>query len=80
MRTSAIKTMGPLEWFLLIFLSVLWGGSFFFGKVALSELQPFTVVLGRVSIAAIALNLMVRATGNRMPSSPKMWAAFLVMD
>ncbi len=79
MRSSIIKTMGSLEWFLLIFLSVLWGGSFFFGKVALSELRPFTVVLGRVSIAAIALNLMVRATGHRMPSSPKVWAAFLAM-
>lgn len=79
MRTSAVKTMGSLEWFLLIFLSILWGGSFFFGKVALSELRPFTVVLGRVSIAAVVLNLMVLATGNRMPSSPKMWTAFLVM-
>jgi len=79
MRTSVTKTMGPMEWLLLVFLSVLWGGSFFFGKVALSELRPFTIVLGRVCIAAIALNSIVRATGHRMPSSPKMWAAFLVM-
>ncbi len=57
---SSIKTMGALEWFLLIFLSILWGGSFFLGKVALSELQPFTVVLGRVSIAA-ALVFVPRA-------------------
>lgn len=55
MRTNVNETMGLLEWFLLFFLSILWGGSFFFGKVALSELQPFTLVLGRVSIAAIAL-------------------------
>ena len=38
--------MGVLEWLLLITLSVLWGGSFFFAKVALAELPPFTVVLG----------------------------------
>lgn len=79
MRTSNVKVMGPLEWFLLIILSVLWGGSFFFGEVALSELRPFTLVLGRVGIAAIALNVMVRATGHRMPTSPAMWAAFLAM-
>jgi len=79
MRTSTVKSMGPREWFQLIFLSLLWGGSFFFSKVALSELCPFTVVLGRVSIAAIVLNLMVRATGYRMPSSPKIWLTFLVM-
>jgi len=79
MSTSTNKVMGPQEWVLLIILSVLWGGSFFFGKVALSELRPFTVVLGRVSIAAVALNLIVRATGHKMPSSPKMWAAFLIM-
>lgn len=79
MRASAIKAMGPLEWVLLILLSVLWGGSFFFGEVALSELQPFTIVLGRVSVAAIALYLIVRATGHRMPTSPKMWGTFLMM-
>ncbi len=80
MRSSAnVKTMGPVEWSLLIILSVLWGGSFFFSKVALAELAPFTLVLGRVSIAAIVLNLMVRATGQRMPDSPKLWGFFLVM-
>ncbi len=80
MRSSAnVKTMGPVEWSLLIVLSVLWGGSFFFGKVALAELSPFTLVLGRVSVAAVVLNLMVRATGQRMPASPKLWGFFLVM-
>jgi len=49
------QTMGLSEWILLIVLSVLWGGSFFFIKIALKDLQPLTVVLSRVSIAAIAL-------------------------
>ena len=79
MRSSTGNSMGISEWFLLIFLSVLWGGSFFFGEVALSELQPFTIVLGRVIIASIVLNLIVRATGYRMPSSPKIWGTFLMM-
>lgn len=77
--TSTAKAMGPWEWFQLIFLSLLWGGAFFFSKVALSELRPFTIVLGRASIAAIVLNLIVRVTGYQMPSSPKIWSTFLVM-
>ena len=40
---------------LLIVLSVLWGGSFFFNGVVLQELPPFTTVLLRVSLAAIIL-------------------------
>ena len=45
-------------WFLLLSLSVLWGGSFFFAKVALGGLGPLTVVFGRVALAALALNLI----------------------
>lgn len=46
-------------WLLLLSLSVLWGGSFFFAKVAVGELGPFTVVFARVSLAALALALVV---------------------
>ena len=44
--------MGAPEWIALLALSTLWGGSFFFFKVLVAELPPFTVVLGRVGIAA----------------------------
>jgi drug/metabolite transporter (DMT)-like permease len=73
------KIMGPVEWTLLLALSVLWGGSFFFGKVALTELPPFTVVFGRVCLAAIALNIIVMATGNRMPTTASAWCALFGM-
>ena len=79
MKNSTNKVMGLLEWFLLIMLAMIWGGSFFFGKVAVAELPPFTIVLGRVAIAALALNLFVVATGRRMPGSLKDWGLFLVM-
>ena len=68
-----------MEWFLLIVLSIIWGGAFFFGKVAVAELPPFSIVLGRVGIAAIILNLIVRITGHRMPRSLKIWREFMVM-
>lgn len=71
--------MGLLDWGLLLFLSVLWGGSFFFSKVALAELPPFTVVLGRVAIAAMALYIYLRVTGRVIPGSGEAWRAFLGM-
>ena len=73
------QKMGREEWLLLITLSVLWGGSFFFIKVALKELPPFTIVLSRVSLAAITLTMVVWMTGNQMPRSGIRWQEFLIM-
>jgi drug/metabolite transporter (DMT)-like permease len=73
------RTMGPLEWALLIALSVLWGGTFVFAEVALDEVRPLTLVLARVGIAAAALWLAVYASGQRMPRSVALWGAFFVM-
>ncbi len=44
-------SMALADWTLLIVLSVLWGGSFFFAKIVLFELPPLTVALGRVATA-----------------------------
>ncbi|WP_232224152.1 DMT family transporter [Mastigocladopsis repens] len=72
-------TMGVLEWILLLILSVLWGSSFFFNEVALKELQPFTLVLGRVSLAAVALTAFVFLQGKQIPVSLTLWREFLLM-
>jgi drug/metabolite transporter (DMT)-like permease len=79
MIPAAARPMSPLEWLLLLFLSLLWGGSFSFIKIAVAELPPFTLVLCRVALAALALQLVVRASGRRMPGSHRAWAAFAVM-
>lgn len=71
--------MGAMEWVLLLILSVLWGGSFFFVGVAVKALPPFTIVALRVGLAAIALNVVVCATGLRMPTDLRVWGAFLGM-
>jgi drug/metabolite transporter (DMT)-like permease len=71
--------MTVVEWGLLLLLSVLWGGSFFFSKVALQELPPFTLVLARVGIAAIALRIYLRARHLPIPRSFSIWAAFAGM-
>ena len=72
-------TMGVTEWVLLLILSVLWGGSFFFVGVAVKTLPPFTIVVLRVGLAAIALNIVVRATGLRMPTDRRVLGAFFGM-
>lgn len=73
------QRMGPTEWVLLIALSILWGGSFFFVGVAVAELPPFTIVLLRVALAAIALHLALRALGVAMPWNRDAWLAFFGM-
>ena len=45
---KAAPEMHPQDWLLLVFLSALWGGSFFFVGVAIRELPPTTIVLARV--------------------------------
>ena len=64
---------------LLIILSILWGGSFFFVEVALAELPPLTLVLGRVGIAAGVLLVLVRCLGHHMPHDRRAWGAFVIM-
>jgi drug/metabolite transporter (DMT)-like permease len=73
------RTMSGSDWLLLIVLSIVWGGSFFFAKVAVAELPPLTIVLARVVIAAAALHLLVIALGQRMPGDFALWRDFLLM-
>ncbi|GJL94974.1 MAG: ABC transporter permease [Hyphococcus sp.] len=72
-------TMGTLEWALLIVLSLLWGGSFFFAKVALDVVPPFTLVLCRVTLASAALFFFTKVTGGKIPWTNSAWAAFASM-
>jgi drug/metabolite transporter (DMT)-like permease len=71
--------MSARVWLWLLSLSVLWGGSFFFAKVAVGELPPLAVVSVRVGLAAVALNILLIARGQSLfgPSTP--WGAFLAM-
>jgi drug/metabolite transporter (DMT)-like permease len=71
--------MSLFEWSLLLLLSLLWGGSFFFSKVALLELPPLTVVLVRVSFAASALFVYLRVIGTKIPNARAIWLAFVGM-
>ncbi len=73
------KVMGLREWGLIFILSILWGGSFFFVGVAVKDMTPLTIVSGRVGFAAIILLGYIYLRGGKMPFSPGLWGAFLIM-
>ena len=64
---------------LLLGLAVVWGGSFFFAEVALSEVPPLTIALHRVFWAVPALFLVLLYRGLEIPGSLRAWACYLVM-
>ena len=79
MLTPVNTIMNRREWAMLVTLSVLWGGSFFFAEIALESLPPLTIVTLRVGLAAITLWLVVLALKLPIPNSAPIWIAFLTM-
>ncbi|MEM8749095.1 MAG: DMT family transporter [Pseudomonadota bacterium] len=71
--------MEPQDWALLILLSIIWGSSFLFGRIAVQEITPLTLSLGRVAIAALALNLVLVVWKTNFAHSPRLWIDFTVM-
>ena len=63
-------------WALIVALSLPWGGAFFFYRFLVHDFPPFTLVFGRVGLAALALYALVRLKGLRMDIP---WGAFFVM-
>jgi drug/metabolite transporter (DMT)-like permease len=78
-RENINRVMGIKEWGLIIILSIIWGGSFFFVGVAVKEVTPLTIVLCRVALASIILLVIVHLKGHKMPSSLSLWGAFFIM-
>jgi len=73
------KQMDASEWGMLVALSLLWGGSFFFIGIAVKELPPVTIVTLRVSLAATALLIVCRIMGLHLPRQWSVWRAFFGM-
>ena len=64
---------------MLLLLSTLWGGSYFFVEIALLEWSPLLIVAARVFIAAIVIWGIVLAAGLPLPQSRPAWIAFFWM-
>jgi drug/metabolite transporter (DMT)-like permease len=79
MTAPARPTMSATDWLFLVALSVLWGASFFFGKIALLELPPLTVAFLRVGLAGAILVIIARVVGTSLPASVSAWQPFAIM-
>jgi drug/metabolite transporter (DMT)-like permease len=71
--------MNALTWSLLLLLGLIWGGSFFFARIAVHETPPFTLVFLRLSIAAIALHLYIAGRLDIYRLLRSHWRQFLLL-
>jgi drug/metabolite transporter (DMT)-like permease len=58
---------------------VLWGGSFFFNGVAVHQLPPLTLVLSRVTFAALLLLPLLKVYGIEFPRGFSGWKPFFAI-
>src|SRR3546814_13951971 len=77
--SANMGSMSGRDWAILLFLSFLWGGSFFFIEIAVETVRPFTLVLIRVTIASAALWAFLLARGQRLPLPSGAVGAFVIL-
>jgi drug/metabolite transporter (DMT)-like permease len=71
--------MSATDWLMLLTLSVLWGCSFLFQKLAVASMPPLTVAFGRVAIAAVLLVAFVHGSGRSFAECRLVWPAIATM-
>lgn len=79
MDAHAVTTMTARTWGMLVLLGMIWGGSFFFARVAVQHVPPATLVLLRVAIAALALHLYLAGRFSLYPTLRRRWREFLLL-
>ena len=72
--------MTGFEWMLLVLLSVVWGGSFFFNGIALQEFPTLSIVTARVGLAALALLFLMKMLGQGIQLNRQILKAFFGMS
>lgn len=71
--------MTAADWSRILLLASVWGCSFLFIEIALRAEGPFTIVLARVFLAAVALLIYCRIRNIRIDVSPGSLRDYLVM-
>lgn len=77
--SSITQHMRLRDLIILLILSLLWGGSFFFFEVLLEHWPPLTIVTLRVGIATCVLWLIVVARSVPIPKTGRAWFALGVV-
>lgn len=65
--------------FLLLVLGTIWGTSFLFIKIVVSEVPPMTLVAGRLGVAALLMWVLVRLRNTQTRPDSQLWRAFAVV-
>ncbi len=63
------------NWLDLLALGAVWGGAFFFARIAVGEIHPVTLVFLRVFLGAITIGLFLALTGRPVLAAPRTMAA-----
>jgi drug/metabolite transporter (DMT)-like permease len=78
-ETAARGQMSMADWGRLLLLGAIWGGSFFFARIAVAEIHPLALVLFRVGIAGAALHVYLAARGISFALARPRAGAFLAL-
>lgn len=73
------SSMNASTWAALVVLSLIWGGSFLFARIAVQEITPLTLVFARVSLAALTLNVALIFLTRYTDHSRRLWRDFAIM-
>jgi drug/metabolite transporter (DMT)-like permease len=71
--------LNAAAWGLLVLLGLIWGGSFFFARIAVHDVPPLTLVFLRLSIAAIALHACLAGRLGIYPLLKARWREFAIL-
>jgi len=71
--------MNGSDWLIMSVLALIWGGAFFFIGVAVRHVPPLTYVWLRVTIAAVALWIFVKARGGRLDLPKQVWGSIVLL-
>lgn len=77
--TDEPNRMTPAAWVMLLTLGMIWGGSFFFARIAVADVPPLTLAFLRVFLAAIALHIFVAGRFGVYVSIRTRWPSFLLL-
>jgi len=73
------SSMSAGNWFLLLLLALIWGGSFFLNGVIIKEVPVLSIVFFRVFFAALFLLLFMKIRRISIPLDRSLLGAFLIM-
>jgi drug/metabolite transporter (DMT)-like permease len=79
MASQKSPTISTYAWMMLLLLGLIWGGSFFFARVAVLHVPPLTLAFLRLLIAAVTLHVFIAGRYDIYRELRARWPAFLLL-